>query len=1617
MPGAVSTGEVLMRKNGPLALCLLWLLAIFFGYGAEALGGCQGGCLTDLKAVTIGGGGTASACEHGDPNFHISASMQIKACTNYMDTYEGFEVKDEYGTDVPHNTHLVSGGIDEECRRNPCNLTFDITIPKSAFPQGGKVLVGGSAGCIYEACHDWCDAETVIFTDATPKEVCDGIDNNCNGLVDEIGCTCENKVGSPVNIFTGEMDHSVKLFDFSSPGINLGFSINYKTGSSMTKSIGTSHFAGWRHNYEFELRSGEILASDYFKLYYENDLVPPMIKYKQYGDYYIPFVYQETFKKGDGKALVFYESSDGINYFPTKGNKASLQRQVNGGYLLLDDDGLEYYFDNKKRIISIRDTNCNWIQYNYSGTLSYPNSVTNNYNQTIRFTYSGKTLSKVIDMAGHEYNFQYSGANLSKLTLPDDDSNPDNNPSYVFAYGHTAYNCSLAYMTQLIDPLGRKTNWGYDGNHRAVSSSMEGGAGKVNIAYQSDGLGTKVTDSKGNIKEYKIEVEPSSRTQKMTVTGGGCSSCSGQGNDTEYDYITGEIRNTIDQNGNKTVYEDYDAHGRAQRVIEAANTANQRVTDYEYHQILGTPIKIQKDSILQTGQKKITVYDYDDPNSPGNNPNVPNEAPTPYLYKVIEKGFTADPSDPGTPKSYMYITSYDYNAAHQLILMDGPRTDVNDVTIYEYYLNETWEGFNRGRLKSTTDGLGHQTVYSDYDAYGNIGKITDPNGLVTTFSYNARNKLSQMTVILSGSEGSRVTRYFYDPAGNLDYIVLPKGNVINYGYDVADRMTSITRRIGPNASSTAIDSITYSYDTEGNRTGEFYRIGDKTGTITKQTEFTYDQYNKLAQILNPGGSHQDFLYDPNGNRVGLSDENSNQTSYSYDSLNHLIKVSQPETLNIKPETNYSYDPLDNLQTVTDAKSQSTQYTYDDLGRLVKAVSPDTGTTYYFYDEAGNLIKKKDAKSQETTYSYDDLNRLLAIIPPPPVGGGGGEGVNYTYDQVQIGGELTNGKGRLTTITDASGTTNLFYDLRGNVIKEQKTAGGFSFTTSYSYDANGNLLGVIYPGGRGFIYNFNSIDADRVTSISGTINGVSSTLASNISYVPYGGISSITYGNGVQTTITRDLRYQIISLTTQPLGYPTTPRLLDFTYSYDNVGNITGIVDNMTPSKSRAFTYDSLNRLETGAGVWGSLGWSYDGVGNRGTQAGSEETISYNFISGTNKLESESISRGSLNYARGYTHDANGNITQVTFPRIVTDYVFNADNRLVEVKENNVTVATYIYDYQGRRIKKTAGGVETIYLYDLYGNLIYEYNKTANKTNEHVYLGSERIARIDNSNPVISLVPWYDQPKKRTMYAGGFAFGFAIISLFGIVYLKNGNKKYLLVFVLGLGCLGTAGVLGFLVLPTTAHGQGSDDTVYYYHNDHLGSPIKMTDSDGTVAWAADYLPFGQVQIDPASTITNNFRFPGQYYDEETRLNYNWNRYYVAALGRYLSPDPIAYVLYFFENIKNDNIQLISKKIGLNMNSYSKSLNNFFFIPFLLRNPNDLNLFIYGANNSVIFSDFRGFKENKADPECYATCLVQFAIFCHILCDPLVECLLNFALCHTACHYAAEIHCDNKCKGAH
>ena len=419
-----------------------------------------------------------------------------------------------------------------------------------------------------------------------------------------------------------------------------------------------------------------------------------------------------------------------------------------------------------------------------------------------------------------------------------------------------------------------------------------------------------------------------------------------------------------------------------------------------------------------------------------------------------------------------------------------------------------------------------------------------------------------------------------------------------------------------------------------------------------------------------------------------------------------------------------------------------------------------------------MISKTDAKGVTISYVYDALNRLTKIDFPTDTD------IVYVYDT------CVNGKGRLCSMTDASGTTVYEYTPKGQVKKETKTIDSIQYVTQYTYDQNGNVKTMTYPSGRVITYNLSN---DNVISV---LNNAAS-LATNINYKPFGGMSSLTYGNTATGTITYDNQYRLTDIN---IVHPASG-IMHLTQGYDANANITAINNVLYPMKNKSFTYDTLDRLTGGTGSWGSLAWTYDGVGNRQT----EGSTVYSYAPGTNKL----TGAGSLSF--GY--DNNGNTTS----QAARSYTYNQNQRLIQVVDGAMT-AGYTYNGSGQRVKKTVNGTTTIFHYNRQGLLIAESDSAGATTAEYVYLNSQPLAKIEGSS------------------------------------------------------------------------------VFFYHDDHLGTPQKMTDSTGAVVWSADYKPFGETNP-ITGAITNNLRFPGQYYDAETGLNYNYLRDYNPVIGRYVEADPI------------------------------------------------------------------------------------------------------------------------------
>jgi len=101
----------------------------------------------------------------------------------------------------------------------------------------------------------------------------------------------------------------------------------------------------------------------------------------------------------------------------------------------------------------------------------------------------------------------------------------------------------------------------------------------------------------------------------------------------------------------------------------------------------------------------------------------------------------------------------------------------------------------------------------------------------------------------------------------------------------------------------------------------------------------------------------------------------------------------------------------------------------------------------------------------------------------------------------------------------------------------------------------------------------------------------------------------------------------------------------------------------------------------------------------------------------------------------------------------------------------------------------------------------------------------------------------------------------------------------------------AGLSG--ILTQSAVAAVSKDRLYWFVNDHLGTPMMIVDENQEIVWEGAHSPFGDTAV-TANTIDNNFRFPGQYFDAESGLYYNYHRYYDPSIGRYLRADPIGLI---------------------------------------------------------------------------------------------------------------------------
>ena len=378
-------------------------------------------------------------------------------------------------------------------------------------------------------------------------------------------------------------------------------------------------------------------------------------------------------------------------------------------------------------------------------------------------------------------------------------------------------------------------------------------------------------------------------------------------------------------------------------------------------------------------------------------------------------------------------------------IVDGPRTDVDDITVIDYYAPDEGclgEHFGcRGQIRQIINALGHVTQITRYNAYSQPEVIVDPNGLVTTLTYDVRQRL------LSRMQGTETIRYDYDAAGQLINLTYPDGSFMHYDYDAAHRLIRITDNLG--------NRIDYTLDAMGNRIKQ--EVFDPANTLTEIRQREFDALGRLWKAIGAKQQITELGYDPNGNLRQRRNPLAHTTNQHFDALNRLIQINDPAG----GQSQQTYDVLDRVVSITDPRGVATTYTYNGLGDLVREDSADRGITTYVYDTAGNLITRTDARGVVETSSYDALNRPIGRTYKTIAGIPDTSPLTWHYD------EGTYGIGRLTRMQDESGTTTYQYDQYGRLLSQMQTTLGndnATHTLSYQYDHAGRFTQMTYPSG-------------------------------------------------------------------------------------------------------------------------------------------------------------------------------------------------------------------------------------------------------------------------------------------------------------------------------------------------------------------------------------------------------------------------------------------------------------------------------------------------------------------------------------------------------------------------
>jgi RHS repeat-associated protein len=657
----------------------------------------------------------------------------------------------------------------------------------------------------------------------------------------------------------------------------------------------------------------------------------------------------------------------------------------------------------------------------------------------------------------------------------------------------------------------------------------------------------------------------------------------------------------------------------------------------------------------------------------------------------------------------------------------GPLTPLVTTNAYD---------LSSGVVTSTTDANNQTSTleYASVDALANpnpmqrVTRVNRPDGGWTAYAYGDQpgNLFMLTRTALDATRSTESTKYF-DALGRGWRSTMSEGAALIYSDQHYDSMGRVSQVSNP------------------------YRTGD---TILWTTT-GYDSFSRVVSVTTPDSSVVNSYY--NGNQVLVRDQAGKERMSQMNGMGQLTDVWEITSADDATEaitfpnrsevsagyrTKYAYDTLGNLITVTqrvgaNGLTQTRSFLYDSLARLTAATNPESGTINYDYDENGNLLHKIDPRrladnvtQVEVTYDYDGLNRVKTRTYND-----GTPTVTYSYDP-----NIANGKGRLSSVSSSVATyTYSSYDAMGRVLGGVQTLGGQTYPVHSTYDLSGHVTSINYPSNRTVTYAYDA--AGRMNSVTGNLGdgGATRTYSTGISYDAASRMSQEQFGTNtpIYDKLAYNTRGQLAEMRASTTGGDDSFNRGKIVNDYsaqcsgaacngtDNNGNLrkqTVLIPNDDQNANptswyQQYDYDSLNRLTqvqeraSNDNLLWQQQYVYDRYGNRTLNNSSGATWGNNINStaaaidaGSNRLYATNDPNHTM-----IDYDAAGNQTKDYLTSNGTR-MYDAENRMTSAIDSSYHTSTYIYDGDGRRVKRNLNGTETWQVYGLGGELLAEYAK-------------------------------------------------------------------------------------------------------------------------------------------------------------------------------------------------------------------------------------------------------------------------------------------------------------------